>query len=64
MNLNMKRNFKEGIQTNEKKREYLLKLLKVILVLEQIISNYQELLQNFTKNNQVKINNFKSKLNL
>ena len=37
-----------------KKREHLLKLLKVILVLEQIISKYQDLLQNFTKNNQIK----------
>ena len=53
MNLNTEYNFKEGIQTNEKKK-HLLKLLKVILVLEQIISKYQELLQNFTKNNQIK----------
>ena len=50
MNLNTKHDFKEGIQTNEK-REHLLKLLTVILVLEQIISKYQELLQNFTKKN-------------
>ena len=50
----MKRNIKEGIQTNEK-RERLLKLLKVILVVEQIILKYQELLQSFTKKNQVKI---------
>ena len=48
MNLNMKRNFKETIQTNEK-REHLLKLLNIILALDQIISKYQELLQNFTK---------------
>ena len=53
MNLNTKHGFKEGIQTKEK-RENLPKLLKLILVLEQIISNYQELLQNFTKTNQVK----------
>ena len=52
MNLNTKHGFKEGIQTKEK-RENLLKLLKLILVLEQIISKYQELLQNFTKKNQV-----------
>ena len=49
----MKRNFKEDIQANEK-REHLLKLLKVILVLEQIISKYKELLQKITKKNQVK----------
>ena len=49
----MKRHFKEGIQTDSK-RKHLLKLLKIMLVLEQIISKYQELLQKGYANNQKK----------
>ena len=51
----MKRHFKEDIQTDSK-RKHLLKLLKIMLVLEQIISKYQEFLQKGYANNQEKVN--------
>ena len=52
MHFNKKVNFKEDDQINEK-RDQLLNLLKVILVLEQMISKYQELPQQYMKNKKV-----------
>ena len=52
IHFNKKVNFKDDDQINEK-RDQLLNLLKVILVLEQIISKYQELPQQYMKNKNV-----------
>ena len=53
MHFNKKVNFKEDDQINEK-RDQLLNLLKVILVLEQMISKYQELPQQYMKKKRYK----------
>ena len=54
MNFNKKLYLKENVLTN-KKRDQLLKLVKVILVLKTIISKYQELQQRYTKKKRKKI---------
>ena len=52
IHFNKKVYFKEDDQINEK-RDQLLNLLKVILVLKQIISEYQELSQQYMKNKKL-----------